>query len=239
MTFTANGININYDKFEGTAIGDPLLILHGWGASIETMRGIFNFIKSLNRTVYMLDFPGFGKSSIPTPDWGIYEYATCVKVFMSELEINKPIIIGHSFGGRVGIILASEGLPSKLILVDSAGVKPKFSFNKSLKIFGYKFKKIFGLKRDDCGSADYKALPLEMRSVFVKVVNTHLNKLLEKIKIPTLIIWGESDGETPMYMAKKLNKKIEDSGLAVLKNCGHYCFAESYGSFCLIVKAFI
>lgn len=236
MVLEIDGINIYYELNIGEGV--PIVILHGWGASTVAMKGIFNFLTAQNKTVYSIDFPGFGYSSEPPPYWGTQQYAKIIDDFISLLKIDSPIVIGHSFGGRVAIILASQKLVSKLILVDSAGVKPKFSLKKKLKIWVYKIKKKLKLNTVGSGSSDYKNLSSNMKSVFVKVVNTHLNKYLKNIQVPTLLIWGKDDKETPLYMAKKINKLISGSGLVILNNCGHFCFADNYVAFCKIISAF-
>ncbi len=77
-----------------------------------------------------------------------------------------------------------------------------------------------------------------MRGGFVRIVNTHLEKLLPYIKCPTLIVWGRTDGETPPYMAKRLNARIDESRLEYLDG-GHYAYVESHYGFVRLVKSFI
>ena len=152
-------------------------------------------------------------------------------------------LLGHSFGGRISLILASEQHAEfkveKLLLVDAAGIKPKRGIKYRYKVFAYKLKKALGLKPKNAGSSDYKQLPLHMKSVFVRVVNTHLNKLLYKIDCPTLIVWGALDLDTPLYMAKKLNKHIKKSQLIVFDDAGHYAFLDKPLEFNAIVNAFV
>lgn len=219
-----NGTEIYYKGFgEGER---AVVLLHGWGASSGAMDGAYRYLASIGRTVYSVDFPGFGKSDFPPETWGIYDYADCIQYMLSELGLNKPLIVGHSFGGRVALILGARKVASKLVLTDAAGLKPRISLRKKWAIYKYKRAKRKGREPLNAGSADYNALSPAMRKVFVRVVNTHLDGLLPKIDVPTLLFWGKDDRDTPPYMAKRLNKGICGSGLIMMERAGHFAYAE-------------
>lgn len=228
--------DVFYKRHEGK--GDSIVLLHGWGASSAAMDGIYNYLVSLGKDVIALDFPGFGQSDFPPATWGIYEYADCVQYILGELGIIKPIVIGHSFGGRVALILGARKLASKLVLADAAGLKPRYSIRKAIAVRKYKAAKRRGKPPQNAGSADYNALPPAMKSVFVRIVNTHLDGLLSQIDVPTLIFWGKNDTDTPPYMAYKLHKRIRDSGLVMLESAGHFAYAERHAVFCGAVRSF-
>lgn len=238
MDIFVNELKISYERYEG--FGTPVLLLHGWGASGKAMSGIFEYIKSLGRSVISMDFPYFGGSDAPPSDWGVYEYAKNAKEFMRLLGVDKAVIVGHSFGGRVGIILAADyKAAEKLVLIDSAGLKPRRGIKYRIKVMSYKIKKRLGIASAGAGSPDYNALPEGMKPVFVRVVNTHLDKKLKDINVPTLILWGKNDKETPMYMAEKFEKKIKDSGLVALENAGHFSYADRFPQTCAVLGAFV
>ena len=117
--------------------GYPVLFLHGWGASSQAFRGIIGHLEK-HFSVYALDLPGFGQSPPPARVWGTAEYAQLAADFMAEKQIEKPILIGHSFGGRLSIRLGAKGLAKKIILVDSAGLRPKRSGRYYGKVYAYK-----------------------------------------------------------------------------------------------------
>ena len=89
------------------------------------------------------------------------------------------------------------------------------------------------------GSSDFRQLSFKMRKTFVNIVNTFLEKYAININVPTLLVWGECDKDTPMYMAKKLKRIIKNSELIVFKNAGHFAYVEQAYKFCLIVSAFV
>lgn len=249
MEIIIDDIKINYID-EG--IGQNILLLHGWGANIETMLPIFNILKSKCRVV-ALDMPGFGNSDNPKRPWNSFDYANFIVKFIKKLELNDIILFGHSHGGRVSVIISAENqnLIKKLILIDSAGIKPKRRFMYYFKIYKYKllkrlYKLIYhadSIKLEKFykkyGSTDYKNSTGVMRETIVKVLNDNIEPLLEKIDVPTLIIWGENDIDTPIYMAKIFQRKIKNSGLVVLENSKHFSYVDCYGKFKLVIESFL
>ena len=202
------------------------------------MQCLFSFLQKKGYDVLSVDFAGFGQSAEPKKGWSIYDYADSIKELIRHEKLQNPIILGHSFGGRVGIILAKDGEASGLVLIDSAGIKPRRKLSYYLSVYNYKLRKKLGLSVEKYGSTDYKSLSEQMRETFVKVVNEHLDKEVCKINCPTLILWGKDDKETPIYMAKKLNKEIKNSACIILEG-GHFSFLDSFNETCGIVESFL
>ena len=243
MRIEIGGISINY---ECIGSGAPVLLLHGWGADIAAMMPIANEVARLGKMAVCVDFPGFGKSDLPPAAWGVREYADTTKALIDKLGIRGCDLVCHSFGGRVTIMLAAEDetLFKRLVLVDAAGIRPKRTIKYYIKTYSYKLakrlariklvNKAFRLdsKIKSAGSDEYKSLSGVMRETFVKVVNLDLTDKLDKIKNETLLIWGENDTATPLYMGRLMEKKIERAGLAVIENAGHFSYADDYPRFC-------
>lgn len=218
--------------------GKPVLLLHGWGASIDAFAPIINELSN-DYKIFAIDFWGFGKSDKPSPNFGLLDYVACIARFCEEIIKRPCIVIGHSFGGRVGITLSAM-LPKnvqKLILVDSAGLRPKFNIKKFILVKKYKRVKskvklgiIPKSALEKFGSNDYKSLDDDMRKVFVNVVNLDLTEYAKKIDVPTLLFWGKKDKETPLYMAKRLKRLIKNSKLVVVKG-GHYSYLDNTQAF--------
>ena len=161
---------------------------------------------------------------------------------LSVLEkegVKKAIIVGHSFGGRVALEIAGKfpDAVNGLVLVDSAGLKPRRKPSYYVKIILHKILKKLGF-RGLQGSRDYRVLSFIMKETFKKVVSYDQTYLLERIDTPTLILWGKNDKETPLYMANKLEKKIKDSKLILLEG-GHYAYVEDLANFVKILSAFV
>ncbi len=249
MMIDIDGIKVNYEVF---GEGKDLLVLHGWGASIGAVMPMVNAWKDKFR-VWALDLPGFGKSGLPGNDWDVYSYADFVEKFMRTVGLENPILVGHSFGGRLCIILAAKKMtnPEKMILVDAAGVKPKHGINYKIKVYSYKLAKktanIIGKFSKETeeriksafGSDDYKNANPVMRGVMVRVVNEDLTYLFDKVDMPTLLMWGENDDATPVSDARIMESKMRDAGLVVLKNAGHFSYIDNMGEFAVITNNFL
>lgn len=244
-------INLHYIT-EGK--GKDVLVLHGWGANINTVLPIVNILKDKFR-VHALDLPGFGKSQEPNEPIDSFKYADIVKEYMDNMGIEKVTLIGHSFGGKLSIILGSKypEMVDKIVLINSAGLIPRRGPKYYFKVYSFKtlrflYKNLFfWLKNEErmekfykkFGSTDYKDASGIMRKILVIVVNENLLPLLNKIKAPTLLIWGDKDTATPLYMGKVMEKEIKDSGLVVLEGTGHYSYLDDYQRFSVILRNFL
>ncbi len=252
MNISINNININY-RSEGA--GETLVLLHGWGSNIKLFDGIFDLMSG-QYNVLAPDMPGFGLSQEPSSPWCVDDYVDFVIDFLKSLNIKKASFLGHSFGGR-GIIklLNRPDLPfeiDKLVLVDSAGIKPEKNFKQKLKLRVYKLskgvlnlapvKKLFpdaleNLRKKN-GSADYNNASPIMRQCLVKVVNEDLTHLLPSIKQPVLLIWGSNDTATPLSDGKLMESLMPEAGLAVIEGVGHYSFIENQAVFNNIMRSY-
>ena len=245
-----DGLRINYTD-EGS--GTPVLLIHGWGSSIKPWAPILNGFQGYR--VIALDLPGCGDSDILKTDWGIDDYCDFILKFMKAIEIENPIMVGHSHGGRICLKMAADGMvePDKLILFGSAGIPAKKTFKKQIRIYSFKFIKrmltlpiiknytegLLQAAREHFGSADYKSAPEVMRKTMVRVIGVDLRDVMHKINCPTLLIWGDKDTETPLSNAKFMEKTIKDCGLCVIEGAGHFSFIEQPARIVAILKAFL
>ncbi len=249
---------INIDNFDINYIvegeGSPILLLHGWGSSNVVWRNIINYLKN-RYTLYALDFPGCGESSMPKAPLDLNDYNNLVIEFCKKLNIIDPIIMGHSHGGRVALSLMANNLLSfnKAILFDSAGIIAKKSLKTRFKIKTFKFcKKVLTLPiiknytertlntlKNYFGSNDYSNAPDVMKKTLVNVVNVDLRKELGNINVSTLLIWGDKDTDTPLTNAKLIEELIPDCGLCVLKGCGHFALIEKPYEVNAILNSFL
>lgn len=248
-TFDYNGTKVVYYE-DGK--GWPVVLLHGWGCSNETMKPVAEHLAP-DFHVYNFDLPGHGESDEPNCAWSTVEYTEMLKAFFKEEKIEKPIIIAHSFGGRLSIRLGAAKIPHKMILTGCAGLKPKRGLDYYAKVYSYKAAKkalslpglrkrkdeILGNMRKKKGSTDYQQASEAMRGTFVKVVNEDLKNLLPEIEAPTLLYWGENDTATPLEDGKTMEKNMQDAGLVVMKNSTHYAYLENLGNFLAVADSFL
>ena len=111
MKIKIQDLNINYIQY---GEGKDILLLHGWGQNIAMMKPIGdNFCDRFRITI--IDFPGFGESDEPKNPWTIENYSIMLEEFIKKTGIKKPIVIGHSFGGRVAIRYCSRNPIEKLV----------------------------------------------------------------------------------------------------------------------------
>lgn len=234
-------VNINYvDYGEGT---DTLVFLHGWGQNIEMMDPIGKKLENIAK-VTIIDLPGHGKSSEPLKSITIYDYCEIVKELLDYLKIKKPIMIGHSFGGRISIIYASKYETEKLILLGSPCIRKeqKESFKlKTLKTLKKVpgLNKLEGFAKKHIGSRDYRNASTVMREILVNTVNEDLSECAKKIECPTILIWGTNDTEAPLEEAEELEKTMKDAGLVVYEGGTHYTYLEFLNPVCNVIKTFI
>jgi len=249
-TESAVKIQIN-DIIKCDMIFNKLIIcLHGWGVDSSCY---VSMCKELSKYGFVIcpDLFGFGKSEEPYTDFTVDDYADVILRLTNLFSFNELILVGHSFGCRIiSKLLCHPKLRenvSKIILTGAAGLKPRFSIKKYIKIHRYKyFKKKcknnnkYTKKLLKCGSNDYKNIKSEiMRRTFLNVVNEDLKFCYARIDCKVLLVFGTKDKETPMYMAKRLNKLIKNSALVKIKSSGHFSFIDSPVEFYEYIKKFL
>lgn len=251
MQVKINNWNINYEVL---GKGNPVILLHGWLATLETMRPLANNL-SQNFKVYLVDVVGFGKSDLPEHPLCSNDFGDFLRDFIEALKIKNPILIGHSNGGRMIINAVGRGIVSakKVILIDSAGIKPKRSLGYYIKIAFYKTGKFFlnllpntkGIKkikeklRNNVGSSDYKASSNILKETMKIIVNEDQSHLLPKISVPTLLFWGSLDTATPISDGRKMEKLIPDCGLIEYANGTHFSYLENINNVNAVLNEFL
>lgn len=243
---------ISYSENPGQS-GRTLLFLHGWRSSKEVWNGVMGRLASWRAdqliSSYAVDLPGFGSSEVPQQAMTVGDYSDVVAEFIRKLELKNVIIVSHSFGGRIGIKLTSAHpeLISKLVLVDSAGFPMASSKKKFMGLAAKIVKPIFkpqmmlGLRKKiykSLGAEDYVATP-QLQQTLKNIVAEDLSADLENIRVPTLIVWGRSDRETPLRFGEKMYAIIKNSSLAILEHAGHFSFIDQPEKFVEVLEKFI
>ena len=227
MKINVKNLSINYIQY---GEGNDIVLLHGWGQNIEMMRPIGDNFQDRFR-ITILDFPGFGESEEPKEAWTIEDYELMLEEFLKKVNVKKPIVIGHSFGGRVAIRYSARNPISKLVLFGSPCIRIQEELSLGVKMLK-KLKTLPGLNdlgeymKKFIGSRDYKAASPIMRQTLVNVVNEDLSKFAREIEEPTLLIWGTNDTEAPLNEAKELEKIMLDAALITLPGT-HYAYLEN------------
>ena len=236
-----NDIEVHYERYNEEA-GNTLVFLHGWGQNIEMMMPVAKpFIQ--NHDIILLDLPGFGKSGDLKEPWEVEDYVELLHQLLNNLQVKKPTLIGHSYGGKISLLYASKYEVEKLVLFGSPFKKEiqKESLKlKTLKVL----KKVPGLNKFEefakkhIGSTDYRNASPILRETLVKTVNLDITEEVKKIKAPTLLIWGTNDEAVSIERAYELEKLIPDAGLVVYENATHYAYLENLGQTINVLKSF-
>lgn len=242
------GIRTRYFR---TGSGSPLLILHGWGCRIETIRAVISELAK-EFAVTACDLPGHGESALPPEPWGDDEYSNWVVHFLDAMQISRTAILGHSVGGRFGLLVAAKHPErvERLVAAAASGIKPprplKFYFKvalaktgKLLARFGGRFgERVKEAIYRQIASPDYlQAGPL--RPTFTKIVSKDIRGVLGQISCPTLLVWGVQDAETPLSSGELMHRLIPRSELAIIDHAGHYSFIDQPLAFQLHIRRFL
>lgn len=247
MYSNLNGQNIYYQK---TGTGKDLILLHGWGENVSTFWPAVELLKD-KFTLWLIDLPGFGRSDLPLKALGSSDFAKVVAEFIKKNKIRNPAILGHSFGGKVAIKLVAENpnLINKLILVGASGLKPDLSFQELIiypgaKFFHFLFPDIFNIKKI-IRTKFYRKIESDyvnagaMKDTLIKTLTEDLTGDLKKIKVETLLLWGDKDRAIPLKYGKRMYQLIRNSKLAVLEGRGHFLHANDPERFSYYVKDFV
>ena len=221
-----------------------IVFLHGWGGGFSS----FSFFAKALSDKFFTIVVDFNSTLFKDEIISLDDVADELADKLDLLNVNDITIIGHSFGGRVAAVYYGKNTKKvkKIVLIDSAGLRPRRSLWYYIKVKWFKFNVslaklgiISKTRLKEFGSPDYKKLTLNERQTFKNIVNRDLASQFAKIKCPTLIYWGTLDRETPLYMAKKLNKLITNSAVVKINGAGHFSYAERPGQFISVIRAFM
>lgn len=204
-------------------MGKRIVLLHGWSARAEKLENLRLELEKLGWKVLNLDMPGFGLMA-PREAWGVGEYTNWVTE-----QINKKwkkgtyVVFGHSFGGRLTIKMAAQGRVYKAVICCPGGLSRPNIIKRWLFELLAKTGKFFRLNKYRwllyklAQEHDYEKTDDVMKQVFKKVIAEDLNPLLEKINIPTLVLWGKQDKVVSYTDAAK----FKNAKIILFDNQGH------------------
>lgn len=259
MIKTVLGISSHIEQY-GTK-GETVLLLHGWGKAVNLEQHLRPLALNLadECRVTALEFPAHGQSEKPTEAWGVPEFAAWVRAAMEMLHLSGVTLVAHSFGGRVALWLCVNypQLVRRVVLTGAAGLvrekteeeekaanryqaqKKMLQGAVSLPLIGKTALSLQKKLRDRRSSPDYLEADEDMKESFVRIISQDLRSLLLQVTQPALLIWGDKDEATPLWMAKRMEEEIPDAALIVFEGSGHFAYLEQLGRFGTIVKAFI
>jgi len=236
------------------------LVLHGWGGKSDSWIAVSEILAESGYQVIAPDLPGFGKSGDPNVPWITDDYLKFAEDFVAELKLDKFCLVGHSFGGGLAAMYASEHSDKvkRLILCDAAIIRAqrlnwrqKFVQQCAVTLVHVKpWAKSYGLMAPSmvkvcsrffyrfAGVRDYQDASPIMKQTFKNIIKDDLRRFARRISVPTLIVWGKEDKSTPVDDAYALNKIIDSSKLEIINGCGHNPHRTHASRLSLIISGF-
>jgi len=232
--------------------GRVVVILHGWGDNSLSWLGLIKDLAT-NFDVVVPDLPGFGGSQSPATDWGLTDYGSFVGAFLQKIKVREVYcVIGHSNGGAIAIRGLSKNLfaTDKLILLSSAGIRGEYKGRVKALRYAAKAGKLLTTPLPDSAKNKlrvkaYKTIGSDMlvaehlQGTFKKVISDDVRTDAKMINIPTLLIYGEDDQQTPLRYGKVFHELIKHSSLEVLPEAGHFLQLDRLDALKSAIEGFI
>jgi len=216
-----------------------IILLHGWGGSLESLTPLQNELgNSDGFRVYNIEWPGFGNSRLSVGTKFMFDdYSEALIDFIISQRLSKPTLVGHSFGGKVAIatLLKKQDIADRLVLINSSGIKPKNTLKRAVlyiptKAIGAIFT-LPGLRRVKpfvrkvyykliVREGDY-LLSSDLKETLQSVLQVNFDTELSKITTNTLLIWGENDSYTPLWMGRKFANELPNAKIEIVKDAKH------------------
>ncbi|MHB8903961.1 MAG: alpha/beta fold hydrolase [Patescibacteria group bacterium] len=226
----ASGLKISYLISSDFNSEKAIVFLPGWKSPVDLFCGVMGDTPNL----LAINLPGWGGSEMPKETWGLFEYAKLIKEVLSKLNINNPILIGHSIGGAVAVdYLNNSGRASKLILIGGAIIRERIGRSQRLfiasKVFRFLFpfvnKKMRQRLAGKSLSLDYLESG-EMENIYKRLISEDRQEAYSKLNLPITLIWGRNDDATPYSYAERLRALNNQAVLETISGAGHYCFLD-------------
>ena len=236
--------------------GDPLLFLHGAGGLHE---GAYLDELGAKFTVYAPSHPGFGVSEGIEHIDDIIDLALYYHDVLDELGIDSAHVVGHSMGGMLAAEIAAlcPHRVRRLVLSNAVGFwrdeAPVLDFftlgpDQQLPYLWHdpQSEAVKEANPTPGSTEDMIELMFQRMQSYSSagkflwpIPDKGLKKRIHRIKSPTLIVWGESDGLVPPVYAEDFRSAIKDSRVVVLKACGHLPMFEQRDEFVSLVTEFL
>lgn len=215
--------------------GTPQIVwLHGWGRSSDDFVRIGELLASQGVTSVALDMPGFGASPLPPFTGGAREYAHYLEPILKSIVGSRPVVVvGHSFGGRVAVVLgARQPQMFQHIVFTGAPLLPRTGGSRKSPVSYRAIRRLAKWRlisegrleeaKQKYGSADYRAASGQLRDILVATLAERYEEDLAKLSTPVTMFWGADDTDVPVDVAQRALALIGTPGaLQVIEGVGH------------------
>lgn len=218
-----------------------LLFLHGWGGNADSFAPVIQYFRRAcdeNGTPYQVLAP-----SLPCPPATVYtleDYADDIDADLQKHRVARCVVIAHSFGARLVAVLQTRHphLFSKIVITGGAGLPNRWRPKVWLKICWYKFCRRLGW-RVNGGSADYRRLDANGKQTFQNVIHSDLSFAVQQITVPTLLIWGARDHDTPLSQMRRWCRLLPQAQFCIYRRAGHFAYLDQTARFINDVTRFL
>ncbi|MEO6761494.1 MAG: alpha/beta hydrolase [Candidatus Saccharimonadales bacterium] len=248
MQVVVDSLITNYHR---TGKGRQVLILHGWGDNSAGWQTFANNLAA-NFEIITLDLPGFGNTQAPRDDWGITEYAVFVAAFLDKVNLELYAILGHSNGGAIAIrgISNNSLRAKKLVLLASAGIRGEFNGRyRILRVITKTGKLLVSplpkAAKKTLQHKVYRTIGSDMlvaehlQGTFKKVIADDVRIDAQSIKLPTLLIYGQTDSQTPVRYGQLFHNAIAGSKLHIIPEADHFLHLTHGSQVLNLIKEFL
>lgn len=214
-----------------------VIVLHGWGLSAQRFSPLTRDLQRRGFRVFVPDLPGFGAAKMPTHPLTLGDYAAFLDVYLRRHNLDHPILIGHSFGGRVALKFQNmyPNTARALILSGTPGFTPVPKQQLMLFIALAKVGKAFFLLPPFSffadrvrrwyyylvGAKEFYRAQGAMRETFKNVVGEKLVSAMQAVKAPCLLLWGKNDMIVPLAIAQQMQTVMAQAKLEVVMDADH------------------
>ncbi len=228
------------------------LLLHGWRRTKADFARVSELLAARGVPSLALDLPGFGDSPPPQLAGGARHYATLLAPLVTELaaESGPLLVVGHSFGGRVGVCLAARapaamagavlsGVPLIRDAMPSARPARRYLAIRALARHRLVPASVLESARQRYGSDDYRAASGVMRDVLVATVVESYEDELRSVRCPINLLWGDADTVAPLAVAEAAAACSTFARVEVLHGTGHFVPTEAPEQVCAAAVAML
>ena len=263
-----DGVRLHYQE-AGDASAPPMILIHGFAASNLVWSKVFLEFAAAGYRVIAPDLPGYGYSAKPRHlDYTIAGQAEMVVNFLRQLEIERAIFLGSSYGGAIAATIALDHpeLVEKLIMVGAVNNNRPTRY-LLMRLFGspiigdilspllvgsrrllrLRMKRVYDRHSWvlDERRVDARHLPLSTRGAHRAIIRTvrrwdaeRVSREAHLLTQPTLLLWGDTDREVPLADGERLHESIPGSRLIVFRECGHLPHEEYPETFVELVSEY-
>ncbi len=248
MRLIVDDLSVNY---EISGKGPCLLMVHGWGDDQKTFDNLRPEL-SKNYLVLSVDLPGFGGTQPPKEVWGLKEYGRFLAHFLEKLQQTPYAIIAHSNGASVALVATSEGLltPSRLVLLGAAGIRDREKIKKHvIKVIAKTGKaatfwlpeskkkslrkRLYGVSGSDMLVAPH------LQETFKKTVAQDVQENATRVRLPTLLVYGDKDTATPPLYGEIYSSKMTNARLEIVSGAGHFVHNDQAEKVTKLIRDFL